>query len=756
MRHFTGLPKTRKLRHRHNRTKKHKDRGQHNGEKTKENMKEKEQQLREKCKGLAVRVLPSFEDELEKTPIYQSAKKIESVEKELVKLFKTPFTPSKILPNDDFYTYINYRWLKRTRQQMDNDSKQNEEIYFVQIDDFRLLQDQVYRELIEIVKDYIRTHHTREAKLLKNVYTSLLRLDSNSMKTHIVKMIEDYDYYIAKDNMWEYMAKINKNEIVNWACPINWKMMPDEKDSTVFRNYISFPELSLYDYLLYLEDAPGDKPEKINYRRRVKRRYLQYIKEVFDSCLGKNHGLNPHHVFEVEYEILISMGCNSIKKESPDYYNVVKREDALKKYGFDWDQFSHFLGYKKTPEFFICDSLNYLLCMSEVLKENWKTPKWKSFWFFMYLKQMIRFDHKLRPLYYEFNGRFLHGQPNLVPRSIYPIIGLTVTFNTLLTKEYVKRNYDENKVQYVRNMGKDLLTVYKRIIGRNTWLSPKTKKYALLKLDHLKLEIAQPEELRYDPLLDYTPNDAWGNLEKLCLWKMKKYVDLEGCDVIDVPLVDWNTFKLIGKQAYIVNAFYTPTENSIYIPLAYLQKPFIDLDERGIEYNLAHVGYTLTHEMSHSLDDTGSKYDHHGNLHNWWTKEDKIKYKKIIKDIIKQYEVFAEYDKIEFDAEIGIGEDMADISGLAICEEYLRDFQMKNSDIVPIASLSFQAFFVYFAFQQRQHVYKKAFEAQLKTNPHPMDKYRTNVPLSRMELFRSLYNVKKGDKMWWHSTSTIW
>lgn len=99
---------------------------------------------------------------------------------------------------------------------------------------------------------------------------------------------------------------------------------------------------------------------------------------------------------------------------------------------------------------------------------------------------------------------------------------------------------------------------------------------------------------------------------------------------------------------------------------------------------------------------------------------------------------------------------MADISGLAICEEYLRDFQMKNKDIVPICSLSFQAFFVYFAFQQRQHVYKKAFDAQLKTNPHPMDKYRTNVPLSRLELFRSLYNVQKGDKMWWHSTSTIW
>ena len=77
--------------------------------------------------------------------------------------------------------------------------------------------------------------------------------------------------------------------------------------------------------------------------------------------------------------------------------------------------------------------------------------------------------------------------------------------------------------------------------------------------------------------------------------------------------------KMIGKQSYIVNAYYTPTENSIYIPLAYLQKPFIDLEERGIEYNLAHIGYTLGHEMSHCLDDLGSKYDEKGNLHKFTT-----------------------------------------------------------------------------------------------------------------------------------------
>jgi putative endopeptidase len=180
------------------------------------------------------------------------------------------------------------------------------------------------------------------------------------------------------------------------------------------------------------------------------------------------------------------------------------------------------------------------------------------------------------------------------------------------------------------------------------------------------------------------------------------------------------------------------------------------LDERGIEYNLAHIGYTLGHEMSHCLDDNGSKYDHNGNLNNWWTKEDRRKFNEKVKDVVKQYETFALYDGIKMDGTLSTGENLADISGLAICMEYLRDFQQKNDDIVPIKSTSFESFFVYIAYQGRQKIIDKAIQAQLKVNPHPMDKYRVNCPLSRLELFRSIYNIQKGDKMYWHSTDTIW
>jgi predicted metalloendopeptidase len=56
----------------------------------------------------------------------------------------------------------------------------------------------------------------------------------------------------------------------------------------------------------------------------------------------------------------------------------------------------------------------------------------------------------------------------------------------------------------------------------------------------------------------------------------------------------------------------------------------------------------------------------------------------------------------------------------------------------------------------KQKMGKNVLKTQLLINPHPPDKYRTNVPLSRFPIFRTIYNIKKGDKMYWKSTSRIW
>jgi putative endopeptidase len=691
----------------------------------------------------------SFEKDYERT---FKGKYQENVEKELIKLFKTPFTPKKYRAQDDYYTYINYQWLMKKTKELKKQSK-----HYVQIDSFRVTQEKVYYELIDIVKDYIKKNNNEKAKAIKKVYNSLYNLNGDVIKLYVNKVVEVIDNLLSKDNMFEFLGNVNQNEIVSWGYPIVWSVLRDEKNVKKYISTISAPQLTIYDYTIYIEDTQEDQNTK-KYKKEFKRKYFEFIDKMFDLCLGKNHGLKAIDVWDCEYELLNALGCNEVKDDNLDGYNVITRSEA-KKYGFDWDTMAKNIGYKTVPEKFICTSKNYLKCVIETLsKDNaWKNSKWRTYYLYIVFRQLMRFHSEWRLVYYEFHEKFIKGQPIPYPREIYPVFGLSMCFNTFLTNEYIERNKKQQYIDYVNNMAEDLLVVYKRIIKRNKWLSPSTKKYALLKLEKINIQVGSPKILREDPILDYSDDNAYYNLQLIAIWRAKRLIEIDGkSSDVDIPIIDWEEFKMIGKQSYIVNAYYTPTENSIYVPLAYLQKPFIDLDERGIEYNLAHIGYTLGHEMSHCLDDLGSKYDENGNLHNWWTKHDRKTFDRKVKDVIKQYETFASYDGIDMDASLSTGENLADISGFAICQEYLRDFQDKNEDIVPIRGLSFHAFYMYLAVQARQKIFDEAIKAQLKTNPHPMDKYRTNCPLARLELFRSLYNIKKTDKMYWPSTDTIW
>jgi putative endopeptidase len=700
-----------------------------------------------KCK-ISFDTYNTFEDKFEKVYGDIFSSKDFNLEKTIIKELKQAVSPSNINPRNDFYSYINERWLNK--EQLEKGQE-----YIVQVDSFRLIQDKVYRELLQLINEYIKKSNTKLSKEINNFYKSQLKLNTDiQTKNYANKRLESIDEIRKNGNLWELLGLSNSNEIVSWGSPFTWSLNPDDKNPSIFRCYIDQPQLSLIDINIYFDDGID-----VEYKRKYKNQFFKYINELFENSFGKNHNFNVEDVFLVEIELIMAMSCNFIKgKKSDSSYNKVTTHEALQKYGFDWKLFSKELGFDYTPEFFITSNLNYLKCGTELLLKQWNSERWRTYWIYIFIRQQNRWNQKGLNIIYDFLGKFVVGQEAQVEKQVQPIYSLGFAFNTFLTNEYIDNYKNDQLINYVKSMAEDLKTVFIRIIKRNKWLQPKTKEKALKKLNNFNLEVGSPKILREDPLLNYYDDDAWGNMLKVAHWRHDKAVNLEGKPIVDIPVMDWAQFpaKFVGTQAYVVNASYTPSKNGIYIPLGYVQKPFIDLEERGIEYNLAHIGFTLGHEMSHALDDWGSQYDETGKLNNWWTDKDRKKFKKIQNDVIKQYETFASYDGIKFDAVPSIGEDLADISGLTICREYLRDFQLKNEDILPIQALSFEAFFVYFAYQQRQKISKKAIQAQLKTNPHPLDKYRTNVPLSRMPLFRAIYKIKKGDKMWWHSTNRIW
>jgi putative endopeptidase len=665
---------------------------------------------------------------------------------DFVKQLLSKSAPNSIKPENDFYDYINYQWLQ-------NVSIEEQQKYIVQIDDFRLVQDKVYKELNVIILDYIKTHNNKLSKNLKNFYNSVIKMNPKPYSRKIGKKYEKtVNNLIIENNPWKLLAYINSDEITANGAPFVWSLNPDEMNPKVFCSYINPHSFTILDINVYYDDGTN-----VNYKENYRKEFYKYCKKLFNTVLGPND-YNPKDVFDVEVEIFNALGCADITSGTEKQYNKVYANEALEKYDFDWKEFTKYLGYKSTPPFFVTSSLNYLKCGSDLLTKNWTTTKWKTYWIFNLIRRIARFTKDWEKITYDFYGKFERGQEKLnTSDAVSATLYMSIPFNTFLTNEYVKKYENPQAIEFVRILCNDLKVVFQRILTTNMWLAPKTKEYALEKLKHFSFVIGQPENLRGDPDLDYT-NVLYDNMNKIMLWRHKKFIELDGKPIIDIPMMDWSQYpvKMVGTQAYIVNASYTPAKNSIYINLGYIQKPFVDLDERGIEYNLAHLGFTIGHEMSHGFDDMGSKYGWDGKLDDWWTPEDKKKYKAIQADVIKQYEVYAARDGIKFDASIGIGEDLADISGLAICNNYLRDFQQNNNDLLPIRYLSYEVFYVYYAFQQRQKVSKKALAAQLKTNPHPLDKYRCNVPLSRSRIFRALYDVKKGDGMWWHNANTIW
>jgi len=653
---------------------------------------------------------------------------------------------------NDFYSYVNEEWFKSNDIEKQKDSEKK---FYVQIDNFRIVQEQVYYKLMDYMKIYIKENpNNKKAIAINNAYRSLFDNTTKAMYKHVDAIKTELDAFVQNEDMYGLLAIVNRNEIISLFSPIKWSLYPDEKDVTTYISHINFASLGIYDYSIYFGvDETEDNSTKA-YKRLVKKEYLKYIGEVFKACLGPNQH-NPEDIWEVECAMLTAMNCEEHLKSDPDNYNKISAHDIETKYGFDWHTFAKKLGYTDVPKNVIVQELNGFKCMVKLLKENWSSPQWQSYWLFIQFKQMIRFEDSLREIHYNFYSKFLEGQAAVMPSEIYPIFGMSLMFNTFLSEQYMKYNYNPLYTNYVEHMVGDLKELFIKKIEINTWLSPSTKKAALHKLNKLSITVGKPTNLRYDPIFDYKADDPLHNIGLLLHWKHKKYVALEGKPVIDIPEFDWNIFKLVGTQCYMVNAYYRADSNSIYIPMAYLQKPFIDLKERGLEYNSVYIGYTIGHELSHALDEYGSKFDADGNLNNWWTPADRKIFQIKMNDVIKQYETFAARDGIKFDASMSIGEDLADISGMALVEAYILDNQIANDETIKIKKLNLAKLYMNFAIQGRQQIYKRAIKAQLKMNPHPLEKYRVNCSLSRLELFKTIYGIKKTDGMWWKS-DTIW
>jgi len=332
----------------------------------------------------------------------------------------------------------------------------------------------------------------------------------------------------------------------------------------------------------------------------------------------------------------------------------------------------------------------------------------------------------------------------------------------LIHNLYIDYAYNDENIIYSTEIAQHMKHIFINKIKRNQWLEEKTKKYAIYKLENINFEIGSEKykiNSKLFPLLDFKQDRFLENVLKISQWRHETYVkgDIDllntfiQCDYKSYP------YKITNMQSYIVNAQYLFDKNLIKITTAYLQKPFIDIKDHGLSYNLAYIGFTIAHELCHSLDNLGSQYDANGNTKNWWGKKDKEMFKKIQQEIIKRNNEVSLNDGFYFDPKFTVGENIADISGLNLCEEYLRNFCIHSNFTHFITYLQFRMFYVYFTYQMKQKIKQQSINYEINTDVHSIAKYRTNLALSSSKFFKSLNNIQKNDKMYWDDKhSSIW
>lgn len=658
-------------------------------------------------------------------------------------------------PTKDFYTFVNHSWMK------EQDIKISyEKYYFIKLDSFRFLQDTVNHRVIQLANDYCINNKNPTARKVENIMKSmkLSNLTFNKIKKHIDTMENDYSHYTKTDDLIGYLSCINRCELNSWGCPIFWSTYQDEKDAVNLRSHVQSPKLSFYDYDLYITGNETTKYTR-KFREEFANTFCAFVTKLYDKMLGANHGLNARHVIECEIEILDALESVS-EDDAPDMYNVVSISDSENKLGFDWRKFAEGVGFNgaDVPKSYITGSKSYIKNIMKKLKNEWNSPKWKAYWYYMHLRKMSLFNKDTHHLRYDFFKQFAKGQQAMLPEKLFPLFTLSYCFNTLFSRLYVGKYVKPGSIYIANMMGEEIRQIFIRTIENNTWLQPETKKEALLKLKTISIETVYPKFMIEDFDVDLPEGDAYGIMFAQSQALREFLIKNEGKHFVDIPSIDFSVnggLSLNGTQPYIVNAFYNPTRNNIYVPAAILEEPFVSLDGKSFEFNLAHIGYTFGHEFSHSLDNTGRLFDHRGNMNNWWKKEDETIFNSKVKDVVKQYELFASWDGIKMDASTMVGESMADISGMDLCLNYLNSYLDNMGAIDKVKEQIFKTFFTYLAYQWREAIYKQAIRFNIKTNPHPLVKYRTNCPMARSMIFKNIYNVKKGDHMYWKN-DTIW
>ena len=257
---------------------------------------------------------------------------------------------------------------------------------------------------------------------------------------------------------------------------------------------------------------------------------------------------------------------------------------------------------------------------------------------------------------FTFYGTALTGAKELRPRWKRCVGYTDNDLGESLGQAFVKEAFGAQAKADTLKMVHELEAALEADINGLAWMTPVTRKAALLKLRAIADKIGYPDAWRDYSALTIARADALGNSQRANAFEFHRQITKIG------KPVDKSQWAMTPPT---VNAYYNPLENNINFPAGILQPPFYSA-RADAAVNFGGSGAVIGHELTHGFDDQGRQFDARGNLKDWWTPADAKAFEERAQCFVDEYASFTAIDEVKLNGKLTLGENTADNGGLRI------------------------------------------------------------------------------------------
>ena len=629
-----------------------------------------------------------------------------------------------VRPQDDFFRFVNGRWVDNTPIPADQSGYGT----------FAILRERAQEAVRAIVEEEARAQaapgsYTQKIGDFYKGYMDTAQRDALG----IAPLKSELDRIARIDDAADLPAAFARAARLGVRLPFAVNVGADQRNSDAHAVSISQSGLGMPDRDYYLRND-GKFPE-------TRKSYNTYIARLFALSNQPEPEGAAARIVSLESRIAALQWDRARSRDRNATYNkmpVASLQSSTPH--FDWQAYLAALpaGANDKVKDVIVRQPDYVKAIDAVIAET-PVATWKEYLAFGLISAYA--DGLSAPFadsQFEFNGKVIGGRQQQPPQWRRGVTEVEQVLGEPVGRIYIERHFKPEAKARMDALIRNLLAAFKAGIDDLEWMSPATKREAQAKLAKYRLKIAYPDQWRDYGGFEVKPGDHVGNLMRYRIFQ-----DGESWARLGNPVERWRW----GFTPQTVNASYSPTNNEITFPAGILQPPFFDVDaDDAINYGA--IGAVIGHEISHGFDDQGRKSDGDGNLRDWWTAEDARRFDERAARLGAQFEAYTPLPGMKINGKQTMGENIGDLSGIAVA---YRAYRMSlNGRPAPVVGgfTGDQRFFLGYAQIWRFQSREQALRNQLLTDAHSPGMYRAFVPLTNIDAFYAAFNVKPGDKLY--------